>query len=328
MKAARLYAFGRTPREHLRLETIELPPPALDEVQLEMIAAPINPADLNILEGTYGQLPHLPATIGNEGAGRIVATGADVTGFGAGDLVATLEPGSWCSHRNTKASSIVPLPAGIDPLQAAMLMVNPPTAYAMLHDYVPLQSGDWIVQNAANSGVGRCVVQIARRLGWRSLCIVRRPELADELLALGADRVVTEEADLRKEGRTLMEGRDARLALNAVGGASALNLANALAPGSPLVTYGAMGRQPLKIPNGLLIFHGLHFHGFWLRQWLLQKPAAERNRVTALLAEMILDGALRVPVHRTYPLAEIHAAINEAAAENRGGKVLLDLRGA
>jgi trans-2-enoyl-CoA reductase len=325
MPAARLHAFGREAAENLRIESIELPPAGADEVRLEMLAAPINPADLNVIEGTYGMLPELPATIGNEGAGRVAAVGARVSTLKPGDVVATVDTGSWCSHRNVRADRVIPLPVGIDPMQASMIVVNPPTAHALLHDFAALQPGDWVVQNAANSGVGRCVIQLARRLGLRTLCVVRREELFDELRALGADRVVTEGTDLRKEGRALMDDAEAKLALNAVGGASALNLANALAANSPLVTYGAMARQPLKIPNGLLIFKGLTFHGFWLRRWFDAKPVAEQRRVFGLLAEMIRDGSLRVPVHRVFPLGEIHAAINEAAATNRGGKVLLDL---
>jgi len=113
-----------------------------------------------------------------------------------------------------------------------------------------------------------------------------------------------------------------------VGGASALNLANALADRSPLVTYGAMARQPLKIPNGLLIFRGIAFHGFWLRHWIDMKPLGEQRAAFAFLAGMILDGSLRIPLHRVFPLGEIHAALREAAAESRGGKVLLDLSAA
>jgi trans-2-enoyl-CoA reductase len=325
MKAARLHAFGSGVDENLRVESIELPVPAANEIRIEMLAAPINPADINVIEGTYGQLPGLPAVVGNEGMGRVAAVGAEVTRLQPGDLVAPFDPGSWCSHRNVRADRVIPLPAEIDPQQASMIVVNPPTAYALLHDFAALQPGDWVVQNAANSGVGRCVIQIARRLGLRTLCVVRRAELVEELLALGADRVVTEETDLRREGRSLMEGGEAKLALNAVGGSSALNLANALAAGSPLVTYGAMGRQPLKIPNGLLLFRGLIFHGFWLRRWIDMKPVAEQRRIFGLLAEMIRDGSLHVPIHRAFSLGEIHAALREAAAEHRGGKVLLDL---
>lgn len=325
MKVARLHAFGHDAGENLRVEPLDLPPPGVNEVRVEMLFAPINPADINIIEGTYGTLPELPATLGNEGVGRVTAVGADVFSLHPGDLVAPLGVGSWCSHRNVPADRVVALPTGIDAQQAAMIAVNPPTAYAMMHEFAQLEPGDWIVQNAANSAVGRCVIQLARRLGFRTLNVVRRPELIDELLALGADHVVTEETNLRDTARTLMDGAEARLALNAVGGASALNLANALAFGSPLVTYGAMGRQPLKIPNGLLLFRGITFHGFWLRRWMETKPVAEKDRILGLLAEMIREGALRMPVHRVFPLDEIHAALREAGEGGRGGKVLLDL---
>lgn len=325
MKGARLHAFGNEADKILHVEPLELPPPGTNEVRLEMIVSPVNPADLNVIAGTYGELPSLPAVIGNEGMGRIVAVGAEAGDFKIGDLAAVVGTGSWCTHRNVRADRVLPLPAGIDPQQAAMIVVNPFTAFAMLHDFAALQPGDWVVQNAANSGVGRCVIQIARQLGLRTLNVVRRASLVDELLALGADRVVLEETDLREEGRQLMDGASARLALNAVGGASALNLANALAGESPLVTYGAMGRQPLKIPNGLLIFRELRVCGFWLRRWLDANPASEHRRVFTFLAEMIRNGTLRVAVQRTFPLEEVHAALREASAEHRGGKILLDL---
>ncbi len=325
MIAARLHAFDSRPGSII-VTPLSLPPPASGEIRVEMHFAPVNPADLNVVEGAYGQLPELPAIIGNEGVGRVAALGASVTSLRAGDLVAPLDPGSWCSARNVPADRVIPLPAGIDLEQASMISINPPTAFALLHDFADLRPGEWIVQNAANSGVARGVIQVARALGLRTLNVVRRPSLIDELLALGADRVVLEDTDLREKSRDLMAGKNARLALNAVGGASALNLANALADGAPLVTYGAMGRQPLKIPNGLVIFRGLSFHGFWLRRWLREKPAAEQAIVFARLAEMIAAGGLRVPVHRVFPLREIHAALAEAALPSRHGKVLLDLR--
>jgi trans-2-enoyl-CoA reductase len=108
-----------------------------------------------------------------------------------------------------------------------------------------------------------------------------------------------------------------------VGGASALNLANALADGGTVVTYGAMGRQPLKIPNGLLIFRGLSFHGFWLRT--MRRDPSRLRRVVGELAEMSRSGRLHMPVHRVFPLQDLPAALEEARAEKRSGKVLLDL---
>jgi trans-2-enoyl-CoA reductase len=207
-----------------------------------------------------------------------------------------------------------------------MLAVNPPTAWRLLHDFITLQPGDWIVQNAANSGVGRAVIQLARHLGLRTLNVVRRPELLDELLALGGDFVGTEEADLRREARQLCGGALPKLSLNAVGGASALNIANALSPGSPHITYGAMGRQPLKIPNGLLIFQNLAFQGFWLRRWKDQAPVAEIQSTYSALASLLHRGLLHTPVDRVFPLTEVSSALAAAAQDKRPGKILLDLQ--
>lgn len=323
MKAAVLHCFGPA-SESLRVELRTVSAPGPDEIRVAMLAAPINPADLNIIEGKYGELPDLPAVIGNEGAGRVVETGKAVSGFSPGDLVVILRRGTWAQEITVPAAEAVKVPSGLDPQQAAMLAVNPPTALLMLRQFAALRPGDWVAQNAANSAVGRCVIQIARRLSLRTLNLVRRAELKSELLALGADVVVTEETDLRKETQILCGGALPKLGLNAVGGSSALNLANALAPGSPLITYGAMSLQPLKIPNGLLIFKDLAFRGFWLTRWKAQAAAAEREAVFGELAQMMAEGALRIPVHRVLPLERIHEALAEAGSGSRSGKVLLD----
>ncbi|MBE2203132.1 MAG: 2-enoyl thioester reductase domain-containing protein [Chthoniobacterales bacterium] len=323
-RAARLKQFGK-PAESLVLEDFPLPSPGPEEVLLDMVAAPVNPADLNVIEGTYGDLPELPATIGNEGVGRIVAVGLGVTGCSPGQLVLPMTFGTWCSQMLVPARHLIPLPDGLDTNQAAMLTVNPATAWRMLQDFVHLAPGDWIVQNAANSGVGRSVIQIARALGWKTLNVVRRPELVGELTDAGGTIVVTEEYDLRKELKTLCGGARPKLALNAVGGPSALNIANALAPGGTMVTFGAMSKQPLKIPNGLLIFKGLKFGGFWLNRW---RKTADRTTLTetyAALARLLREGNLFTPLHVIHPLTQVVEAVGAAGREKRAGKVLLDL---
>jgi trans-2-enoyl-CoA reductase len=249
------------------VESIAALQPGPDEVLVRMIAAPVNPADWNVIEGSYGELPSSPCTIGNEGVGVVEQVGSSVNGFTTGQMVLPLVFGTWAEQILVPAASLVALPEGLDSLQAAMLTVNPATAWRMIHDFTSLQTGDWIVQNAANSGVGRSVIQLAKALGLRTLNVVRRPELVEELRASGADVVVTEETDLKAGARNLCGRALPKLGLNAVGGVSALNLANALCDGSPLVTYGAMGQQALKIPNSLLIFKNISFHGFWLRRW-------------------------------------------------------------
>ena len=108
-----------------------------------------------------------------------------------------------------------------------------------------------------------------------------------------------------------------------MGGASALNIANALAAGSSLVTYGAMSRQPLKIPNGLLIFKNLNFCGFWLRRWKENATAAELQSTYQVLADFLARGVLHTPIHAVFPLSDVQKAVEIAAQEKRSGKVIL-----
>ena len=114
-----------------------------------------------------------------------------------------------------------------------------------------------MIQNAANSAAGRAVIQIAHELGFKTVNVVRRAELIDELRAEGGDVVLMDGEKLRDEVKAATSGAPIRLGLNAVGGESALHLANCLAFGGTLVSFGAMSMQPLKIPTGLLIFKDL-----------------------------------------------------------------------
>lgn len=321
-RSARLTGFGRDPA-FLCIEEESLSGPGVGEVVVTMLASPVHPADLNVIEGKYGTLPTLPATLGNEGCGRIAAIGSGVASVKVGDYVVVLTPGNWCSARVVRAEDVVRVPSGIDPLQSAMLVINPLTAWAMLHTLGKPAPGEWIAQNAANSAVGQCVIQIARELGLHTLNLVRRPDVAAELRQNGGDVVCSDEADFAAQAAARQCG--CRLGFNAVGGAAALAVANTLVDDGHLVTYGAMARQPLKIPNGFLIFRGLTFRGFWLRRWLAHTDASDLEAAVRQLAEWMLNGQLAIPVEKTFSLGHIHEAVALAAQPGRLGKVLLDL---
>jgi len=185
-----------------------------------------------------------------------------------------------------------------------------------------LQRGDWVLQNAANSAVGRAVIVIARTMGIHTVNVVRRPELIPELRALGADAVFVESDQLVEQiEKTATLGR-IRLAFNAVGGESALRLANALSREGTIVTYGGMGRQPMRIPNGLLIFKNLIWTGFWITKWYKHATEDETSEMFASIFPLLSSGALSVPVAATYPLDQFREAIRHASAEARGGKIL------
>jgi trans-2-enoyl-CoA reductase len=290
-----------------------------------MQAAPINPADLNQIEGKYPIRPELPAIPGFEGAGVVVDLRANVTNLTAGALVILPHNvGTWRDAVAVKADELVAVPAGIEPVHAAMLKINPMTAWRLLHDYVDLKKGDWLIQNAANSAAGRAVIQIAHELGYKTVNVVRRPELIDELRAEGGDVVFVDGENLRDEVKTATSGAPIRLGLNAVGGDSALRLANCLAAGSTMVTYGAMSLQPLKIPNGLLIFKDLRFRGIWINKWYDNATKKERMEAFEALFEMAKRGLLKTKVERAYPLTEAKVAVTRAGEGKRSGKIIFE----
>ena len=319
-----LESFGPIPGG-LAVREIPTQTPRPGQLLIKMLAAPINPADINIIEGRYGELPPLPAVIGNEGAGIVQEVGPDTPGWQPGDLAVLLKRGSWAEFVTVPATDAFQLPPQTDPLLACQMGVNPPTALLMLEKFENLQPGDWIAQNAANSSVGRCVIQIARDLGLRTINVVRRPELVHDLQALGADVVVTEETDLRNTVEDLCNGSRPKLALNAVGGASALNLSNALAPSGTLVTYGAMSKQPLKIPNGQLIFSDLRFRGFWLTRWKQTATPTEQATTFQKLIKITASCHLQLPVQASFPIGQFAEALAEASKPGRTGKVILRL---
>ena len=316
------HAHGK-PAEVLRLEAQRLPSPSLDEALVRVLAAPINPADLNAIEGKYPVRPALPATPGFEGAGVVVEVGSAARNLGLGaQVILPHDLGTWREACVVEAEKLVAVPNEIEPEQAAMLKINPITAWRTLHDFVRLEPGDWVIQNAANSAAGRAVIQIARELGFRTLNVVRRAELIDELRAEGGDVILVDNEMLRDEVREATSGNAPRLALNAVGGESALRLANCLAPEGTMVTYGAMSLQPLRLPNGLFIFKNLHFTGFWVNKWYESATPQERRKTFERLFDFAQRGLLRTKIERSYSLGDFAAAVARAAEGKRDGKII------
>ena len=322
---AAIYETHGNPAEVLRVVEQPWPAPAADEVVVQMRAAPLNPADVNAIEGKYPVRAALPATPGMEGAGAVVELGANVRDVAVGDQVILPHNfGTWREACAVKAEKLVVAPQEIEPVQAAMLKVNPITAWRMLHDFVSLGRGDWFIQNAANSAAGRCAIQIGRELGYRSINVVRRPELIDELRAEGADVVLLDGEELREQVAEATERAPIRLALNAVGGESAMRMAKTLAPRATVVTYGAMSLQPLTIPNGMLIFKELRFTGFWVNKWYDGATPEQRRETFAPLFEMVKRGLLRTKVEKTYSLGEANEAIRHAMQNKRSGKIVFE----
>lgn len=323
VRAARYHRTGE-PSQVVQVDEVPLPEPGPGEVRVRMLWAPVNPADLNMLEGRYGEARPLPDIPGNEGCGQVLAAGHGVDESWIGRHV-LVDCFAWREEGNWPVAGLVAVPAGIGAREASVLRVNPPTAWCLLHLFTDLQAGDWIAQNAATSSVGRAVIEIARDRGWKTLNVVRRPEAVGELRDLGADAVVVDGPEMADAAAAALGGDKPRLGLNAVGGASATRLAGLLAGGAPLVTYGAMSKEALKIPNSFLIFRDLNFRGFWLTRWLREASAIEKKAVFAGVFRLAGLGCFAPRIAAEFPLAEASSAVARAA--QGGGKVLLRIGG-
>src|SRR5437660_2092517 len=227
--------------------------PAAGEVVFDVLAFPINPADVSFCRGTYQLKPPLPATPGAECVGRVTAVGAGVSDVRPGDLVINLQRENWAQQRRVKADDVVVVPSGMDLRQAAMLRINPPTALLLLTDVVALKPGDWVIQNVANSAVGRLVIRLARARGVKTVNVVRRESLFGELKALGADVCVVDGPDLAEAVKTHTRGAPIRLGLDAVSGRATARLSACLAEGGVVCNYGSMtGEDPVMSGNALI----------------------------------------------------------------------------
>ncbi len=296
--------------------------PVAGEVVVRIEAFPINPADLLTIEGGYAVRPALPATLGAEAVGRITAVGPEVADLAVGDRVIILARDNWCQERRLPAAGVLKVPDA-DVLQLAMLKVNPATALMMLRQYVPLQPGDWVLQNAANSGVGISLIRLAALDGIRSVNIVRRAELIEPLRQAGGDVVLADGEDLPARVASATGGAPIRLAIDAVAGPGVIRLADCLAAGGTVVNYGLLSGQPCQIRADQTIFKSITLTGFWLAKQLGSMARPDLAGLYAELAGHLASGALAVPIEATYPIAEIQAALAHAGRAGRGGKVLV-----
>src|SRR6266436_2453300 len=298
MRAVQLTAFGN-PVDGLEYVDIPEPDaPGANQVLIGVEFSPINPNDLMVAQGIYAFRPPLPAIIGNEGVGRVLAVGPRVESVKVGDRVLA-PPASftWRERIVVSAGGLSALPPDADPQQLAMLAINPPTAALLLSEYVDLKPGEWVVQNSANSSVGRWVIAFAKTRGLKTVNIVRRKELVPELQALGADVVVVDSRDVTKEIKAAVGQAEIRLALDGVSGPASGVLASTLSQHGTLVSFAAMSLAPMSISPLDVIFKPLTVRGFWLGH---PESAAKAATAVAQAAEMIASGRVNIPVTATY----------------------------
>ncbi|KAM9317401.1 enoyl-[acyl-carrier-protein] reductase, mitochondrial-like [Gastrophryne carolinensis] len=281
-----------------------------------MLAAPVNPADINMLQGNYGISPLLPSVGGNEGVGEVVKVGCQVQTIQPGQWVVPVNGGfgTWRTEAVCQVNEVIPVANNISVISAATLSVNPCTAYRMLKDFVALKPGDTVIQNGANSGVGQVVIQICAAMGVNTINIIRdRPNLSkmiEKLQSLGAKYIITEDMLQKSEIQNLFKAIERpKLALNCVGGSNAGNLFSHLQDNSLMVTYGGMSKKPTPLPAKELIFKNIKVCGFWMTQWKRNHDFAKLTEMVSDLTEMIKRGQLSEPSCAKIPFHDFSKAL-------------------
>ncbi|XP_055902100.1 enoyl-[acyl-carrier-protein] reductase, mitochondrial [Eupeodes corollae] len=328
------YAEYGEPGEVLKICEVEIPDPKDNEVLVQTLAAPINPADINTIQGKYPVKPPLPAIGGNEFIANVISVGKNVKNIQPGDRVvpATTGIGTWTSHAVYPSNDLMKVSDKIGIAEAATITVNPCTAYRMLKDFVQLKPGDTIIQNGANSAVGQAVHQLCKAWNIASVGVVRnRPEIDDlkkYLKSLGATEVLTED-EIRKT--ELFKGtlKKPKLALNCVGGKSSTEIARYLDAKGFHVTYGGMSREPVVAGTASLIFKDISYVGFWMTRWTKENlDNEERHHMYSELCCLMEEGKFTAPVHEMVALNNYKDAV-EAVLNFKGftgKKFILDFQ--
>ena len=316
------------PAEVLEVKVGTRQPLQAGEVRVQVLAAPIHPSNLLQIAGKYGVDPALPSTPGNEGVGQVVEISPGVAHLSVGQLVLLAGVGAWRDEIVAASASFIPLPDLGEPSmevieQLSMAAVNPLAALLMLTSFVELEEGDWLVQSAANSAVGGYIIQLAKQRGLKTINVVRREGLADELTAMGADVVLIDGPDLAKKIAAAAGNEPVSLAIDAVGGDTFTRLANSLGFGGTVVAYGALSGKSATLYTPITIFNDIRIRGFWLSKWFETASMQEKQAAFGQVIPLVAGGVLKANVDSRFTVSEIKDAVSRAAQSGRNGKVLI-----
>lgn len=298
------------------------------EVRVAILAAPIHPANLLQISGNYGTDAVLPSTPGGEGVGRVVEVSTEVSHLAVDQLVLITGGGTWREEIVAPAARFIPLPDLGSPSaevieQLSMTAVNPLSALLMLTSFVELKAGDWIVHSAANSAVGGYIIQLAHQRGIKTINVVRREGLADDLKSKGADVVLIDGPDLAEQIAAATNNEPISLAIDAVSGETFSRLAKSLGHGGTIVSYGALSGKPVTFSPVMTIFSDVRIRGFWLSKWFELAGMEEKQAAFGQVIPLIANGTLKANIDSRYSIGEIKQAVTRAAQRGRNGKVLL-----
>jgi NADPH:quinone reductase len=328
MKSIRFRQYGE-PAEVLAVEERPVPDPGQGEARVRMLATPVNPSDLLYVRGLYaGVQPHFPAPAGFEGVGVVDTLGPGSQDLAPGQRVSVVngQGGDWADYAVVPVRDLIPVAPDVPDEQAATFVINPASAILMLHRVLAVPRGEWLLQSAAGSQIGRMMIRLAKRAGVKTINVVRRRESVAELKELGADAViVSTDGPIDEQVRGITGTDGVRYAVDPVVGETGTQMFKALGEEGRMLVYGSLTGEPIRVgddPRFILAGRRI-LEVFWLGYWLPRLETEGRRKLTDAIAALIRDGILETTPGRRYSLDDIGAAVTQAESAGKQGKVLL-----
>lgn len=328
MKSIRFRHYGE-PTRVLTLEVRPIPEPGPEEVRVRIMATPVNPSDLLYVRGLYaGVQAHFPAPVGFEGVGIVDAVGIRTRDLASGQRVSVVngQGGNWAEYALVPARDLIPVAADVPDEQAASFVINPASAIVMLRHVLAIPRGEWLLQSAAGSEIGRMIIRLAKRDGIRTINIVRRRESVAALEELGADAViVSTDGPIDEQVRDITGSEGIKYAIDPVVGETGTQMFKALDEEGRMLVYGSLTGEPIRVgedPRDVLAGRRV-LEVFWLGYWLARLDPHARRQLMDAISELVKEGTLETSPGRRYSLDEIGAAVTQAESVGRKGKVLL-----
>lgn len=328
MKAIQFDQYGE-PTQVLTLRETSVPEPGKEEVRVRMMSSPINPSDLLFVRGLYaGVQPSFPAPAGFEGVGLVDTVGPQTQGFVGGQRVAVLngEGGNWAEYVVVPANRLFPVPDDLSNEQVASFYINPASAIAMVRYVLAVPQGEWLLQSAAGSELGRMIIKLARRDGIRTINVVHRHASMAELEQLGADAVIAaDDGPIDEQVRRIVGPQGVKYAIDPVAGDTGTQLFQALSDDGHMLVYGSLTGEPIRVgadPRFILAGNRI-LEVFWLGYWLLGRDDAAKRNLFGDIVTLMREGIVGTTSAHTFSFDKIGAAVRQAETPGRHGKVLL-----
>lgn len=291
---------------------------------MQNIACPIHPSVVYTIHGNNPSAGKFPLVPGNDTVSKVYKKGSKVTKYEVGQRVIPLLlfcEGALQEYIVVKENQILTaLPDEVDDYNASQFVVNGLTAYVLFEEVIPLKEGDWVLQTAAASVVGRFATQLAKVKGAKIINVVRKQEQIEELKALGADHVIVykdgNEEALKKEVFDITGGNGVRYALDAVGGKIGTFAFDVLAKNGTHASYGLLSGHPLEVNTESLIFKHASLVGYLLYNWFKDEPQEKIDQAVKGLVNLLKEKKVDLKYDEVYEFKDYKKAFEASNSKN------------